>query len=158
AVAEPIAHPCPTSIGINSIGHYRDVVGLFSRAAVGIPVWSRLKSKTAHKDASFLEGAPTAAPNAIPKPIGPTVPTGIGINSIGRYRDVVGLFSGAAIRSPGVGRLEPQPTHVCARFLKRPPIHSRDVLPHLGRNRVGKSVKGHVHADRNLAIDFDDLP
>jgi len=122
AVAQPIAHPCPTSIGINRPGRCRDVVGFFSRAAVGFPIGARLKSKTPHKDAGLVETTPIADTTAIAKPIGPTVPPGIGITTIGRCRDVNGLFPRAAIGVPCLARLEPEPPRKGSRILEGAPI------------------------------------
>src|SRR5262245_10280896 len=119
---KPIA-PIDPVLGISLVGHSRDVIRLFSRAAVGFPIGARLKSKTPHEGAGFIEGAPIAATTtATSKPVAPTVPPGIGIGLVGVARDVVGLFPGAAVRSPVAGRFEAEAARECASFLEGAPI------------------------------------
>ena len=90
---KPIA-PIDPVLGISLVGHSRDVIRLFSRAAVGFPIGARLKSKTPHEGAGFIEGAPIAATTtATSKPVAPTVPPGIGINGLGTRRNIVGPLS-----------------------------------------------------------------
>src|SRR5262245_11307115 len=119
---KPIA-PIDPVLGISLVGHSRDVIRLFSRAAVGFPIGARLKSKTPHEGAGFIEGAPIAATTtAASKPVAPTVPPGIGIGLVGVARDVVGLFPGAAVRSPVAGRFESKALHEGAGFIEGAPI------------------------------------
>src|SRR5262249_16410070 len=105
-----------------------DVAGLFSRAAVGFPIGARLKSKTPHEGASFIEGSPiTGTPFAGAQPIAHACPTSIGISTIGLYRDVVGLFSRAAVGFPIGASLKFKTPHKGASFIEGSPITGRPI-------------------------------
>src|SRR5262249_51485573 len=158
----PIAPIGPARVGINVRRSIRDVVGLFSRAAVGFPIGTRLKSKTSHKGAGLVETTPVADAATMAKPITPTVPPGIGITTIGRSRDVVGLFPRASIGLPCLARLEPEAPRKGASFLEGAPIADTTAIP----KPIGPASPAHIginlpRCNRNIvrlfsraAVDF----
>src|SRR5262245_4506944 len=158
----PIAPIGPARVGINVRRSIRDVVGLFSRAAVGFPIGTRLKSKTSHKGAGLVETTPVADAATMAKPITPTVPPGIGITTIGRCRDVVGLFPRAAIGLPCLARLEPEAPRKGASFLEGAPIADTTAIA----KPIGPASPAHIginlpRCNRNIvrlfsraAVDF----
>src|SRR5262249_30924880 len=97
-----------------------------------------------------------AAPLALAEPIVPTHP----ISAIHRLRigwNVVRPFLRLGIIVPPFRVTEPETASKGARFLERPPVHPRNAFPHLGIDRLGEALQRHVHADRNLAVNLDNL-
>src|SRR5262249_51826489 len=46
----------------------------------------------------------------------------------------------------------------CACLLKTPPVCSPNALPYPSRNSLSKLTKRHVHPDRNISDNLDNLP
>src|SRR5262249_7250253 len=93
--------------------------------------------------ASFVEGSPVVAASAtISKPVAPTVPPGIDINSLGARRNIVRPLSRATVRPPFLLRFESKALHEGASFVEGRPLPSSQpivptVPPGIGINRLG---------------------